>query len=125
MLKVLLADDEPVILRGLKKIIPWEDYGLEIIGEATNGLDLLETAKENLPDLIISDISMPGLSGIEVIEQMRKLDLSTKFIFVSAYNDSAHINTAKEYGAEDYLIKPINKDELEQVIVRTIKAIAS
>ncbi|MEH7121600.1 response regulator, partial [Neobacillus vireti] len=98
MLKVLLADDEPVILRGLKKLIPWEKYGLEIIGESTNGVDLLKSAKENSPDLIISDISMPGLSGIDVIKHMRKLDFSTIFIFVSAYNDSSLINTAKEYG---------------------------
>ncbi|MFP3126567.1 response regulator [Ectobacillus funiculus] len=120
MLKVLLADDEPIILRGLKKIIPWESYGFEIIGDATNGVDLLETAKEKLPDLIISDICMPGLSGMDVIQHAKKLNLKTKFIFVSAFSDSALIKAAKDYGAHAYLVKPIKKDELEQAVLKAI-----
>jgi two-component system, response regulator YesN len=117
---VLLADDEPVIIRGLKKIIPWNKYGLEIIGDASNGIELLKNVKEKSPDLIISDISMPGLSGMDVIKQARELNLPAKFIFVSAFSDSYLKETAKDYGAYAYLVKPINKVELEKAVLSAI-----
>jgi two-component system, response regulator YesN len=117
----MLADDEPVILRGLRKIIPWNKYGLEIIGDATNGIDLLKNAKEKAPDIIISDITMPGLSGMDVIQQARQLNLPAKFIFVSAYSDSELKEAAKDYGAYAYLVKPINKVELEQAVIKVLE----
>jgi two-component system response regulator YesN len=120
MLKVLLADDEPVILRGLRKLIPWDHYGLEIIGSVTNGVDLLKSTLENTPDIVISDICMPGMSGIDVIKHLNKSNRTTKFIFISAYSDTKIINNAKENGAEAYLVKPIKKTELEQALSKTL-----
>jgi two-component system, response regulator YesN len=120
MLKVLLADDEPVILRGLRKLIPWDHYGLEIIGTVTNGVDLLKSTLENTPDIVISDICMPGMSGIDVIKHLNKSNRTTKFIFISAYSDTKIINNAKENGAEAYLVKPIKKIELEQALSKTL-----
>jgi two-component system, response regulator YesN len=120
MLKVLLADDEPVILRGLRKLIPWDHYGLEIIGSVTNGVDLLKSTLENTPDIVISDICMPGMSGIDVIKHLNKSNRTTKFIFISAYSDTKIINNAKENGAEAYLVKPIKKIELEQALSKTL-----
>jgi two-component system, response regulator YesN len=120
MLKVLLADDEPVILRGLRKLIPWDHYGLEIIGTVTNGVDLLKSTLENTPDIVISDICMPGMSGIDVIKHLNKSNRTTKFIFISAYSDTKIIDNAKENGAEAYLVKPIKKIELEMAISKTL-----
>jgi two-component system, response regulator YesN len=120
MLRVLLADDEPVILRGLRKLIPWDHYGLEIIGTVTNGVDLLKSTLENKPDIVISDICMPGMSGIEVIKHLNKSNRTTKFIFISAYSDTKIIDNAKENGAEAYLVKPIKKIELELAISKTL-----
>jgi two-component system, response regulator YesN len=120
MLKVLLADDEPVILRGLRKLIPWDHYGLEIIGTVTNGVDLLKSTLENTPDIVISDICMPGMSGIDVIKHLNKSNRTTKFIFISAYSDTKIIDNAKENGAEAYLVKPIKKVELEKALSKTL-----
>jgi two-component system, response regulator YesN len=120
MLKVLLADDEPVILRGLRKLIPWDHYGLEIIGTVTNGVDLLKFTLENTPDIVISDICMPGMSGIDVIKHLNKSNRTTKFIFISAYSDTKIIDNAKENGAEAYLVKPIKKVELEKALSKTL-----
>jgi two-component system, response regulator YesN len=120
MIKVLLADDEPVILRGLRKLIPWDHYGLEIIGTVTNGVDLLKSTLENTPDIVISDICMPGMSGIDVIKHLNKSNRTTRFIFISAYSDTKIIDNAKENGAEAYLVKPIKKIELEQVLSKTL-----
>lgn len=121
MLKVMLADDEPVILRGLRKLVPWEKYGLEIIGTANNGIDLLKKAKQQLPHIIISDISMPGLTGMDVIHQISRLNLPIKFIFISANSDPALIKAAEEFGAVDYLLKPIKKEKLDRAILRSVK----
>jgi two-component system, response regulator YesN len=87
MIRLLLADDEPMIIRGLRKLIPWEEYGVEIIGSVNNGMDLIQAVEEKSPDIIISDVCMPGLSGVDVIRKLRELNLNTKVIFISGYQE--------------------------------------
>jgi two-component system, response regulator YesN len=122
-MRLLLADDEPVILRGLKKLLPWNEYGLEIIGEANNGLELLKSVEELTPEIIISDICMPGLTGVDVIKKIRELNMNTKVIFVSGFEEFSYVKEAMKNGAIDYLVKPINKIELEKVIMHTVSLI--
>jgi two-component system response regulator YesN len=119
MLKLLLADDEPVILRGLAKLIPWEKHGVQIVGEAGNGDELLQAILEMSPDIVISDIAMPGLSGIDVLRKLKELGKSTKVIFISAYQEFAYARDAVSYGAVDYLIKPVDRIKLEEVLGKT------
>ncbi|QYR19469.1 response regulator [Paenibacillus sp. sptzw28] len=122
-IKVLLADDEPVILRGLKKLIPWEELGLEIVGEAYDGVELRQLLEKCSPDLIISDICMPGCSGIDVIKDINASRRPVKVVFISAYQEFSYAQDAVKYGAVDYLVKPVDKLQLEQVILKTVALI--
>ena len=89
MWKVIIADDEKIILNGLKKLIKWEELDAEIVGEAGTGTELLELIKERKPDLVVSDIKMPGATGLEVIAELEGGEVQPKFIFISAYQDFA------------------------------------
>lgn len=122
-LTVFLADDERVILRGLKKLIDWEALGLELAGEAIRGDELLQAVLERAPDIVIADISMPGMTGIEVLKRLAELGKQTKVIFISAYREFSYAQAALTYGAVDYVIKPVDRRKLEQILLRTAHAI--
>lgn len=83
MLKVLIADDEQLICSMIKKMIDWEGRGLELAGMANNGLDVLAQIRELRPDIVITDIRMPGLTGLELIEEAMKIDDALDFIIIS------------------------------------------
>ncbi|MFB9277818.1 response regulator [Cohnella cellulosilytica] len=120
---VVLADDEPLILKGLGKLIPWEEYGMEIVGLAYDGKELLETIEALKPDIVISDISMPHYSGIDIIKEIKRRELPIKTVFISAYQEFSYARDAVAYGAVDYLVKPVKKTELEAVIAKTLSLI--
>ncbi|MGC5772544.1 response regulator [Paenibacillus pabuli] len=115
-IKLLIADDEPVILRGLKKLIFWEQLGFRIVGEANDGTELRDLIRKHEPQLIISDISMPGGSGIEVMTELNEQGYNGKVIFISAFQEFGYARQAIHLGALDYLVKPINKNQLERVV---------
>ncbi len=122
MWKVLLADDEVVILEGLKKLIPWEGMGLEIVGDATDGETLLEQIRLLKPDIVITDVRMPRMTGTEVIESLTEEESSNiKFIFISAYQEFRYIKTAMSKGAVDYLLKPVRRKDLTEVLQKTLE----
>lgn len=87
MLKLVLADDEPVIVRGIKKLVDWEKLGILIVGEYENGGSAMEGILGLKPDIALLDISMPGMDGIEILKNIRRLNLSTKVIFISGFQD--------------------------------------
>ncbi|KRE98478.1 AraC family transcriptional regulator [Paenibacillus sp. Soil766] len=116
MLNAILADDEPIIIKGLKKLIPWEELGIAIIGEAMTGRSLMEQIVLKQPDLVITDISMPDGSGIDVIKEVQKQQLRTKIIFISAYQEFSYAKDALAFGAVDYLVKPIEKSLLLEAV---------
>ncbi|WP_019909127.1 response regulator [Paenibacillus sp. HW567] len=123
MIKILLADDEPIIIKGLRKLIDWDALGMEIAGQAYDGSELLQQLEVISPDLIISDIKMPNLSGIDIIKTIKERELQIKVIFISAYQEFNYARDAVAYGALDYLLKPIRKPQLEQVLRRAAQLI--
>ncbi|MGO4273209.1 response regulator, partial [Paenibacillus sp. TAF58] len=122
-IRMILADDEPVILRGLKMIIDWDELGIEIAGSACDGNELLALLESCEPDLIVSDICMPGLSGIDVLKHIEASERTTKVVFISAYKEFSYAQDALKYGALDYLVKPVNTSQLEQVIKKAVSLI--
>lgn len=112
MLKILIVDDEEAIREGLKTIIKWEDRGFYICGEASNGIDGLAKCSELLPDLIIADIKMPGIDGLQMIEELRTRSMKSKVILLTGYSEFLYAKKALELGASSYLLKPIDEDEL-------------
>ncbi len=120
MLKLLIADDEHRVCQLIEKIIPWEEYDVKLTGVAYNGIDAFELIKELQPDIVITDIRMPGYDGISLIEKTRKLDSDISFIIVSGYRDFEYAQKALKFGAEDYLLKPISGDELKRIVQKVI-----
>lgn len=120
MYRVIIADDEKIILNGLKKLIDWEKLGIEIVGEATNGKTQLQLIEERKPDLVISDIMMPGMTGLEVIAALEEINVKPKFIFISGYQEFAYAKEALSRGAVDYLLKPVSRKALEQSVKKAI-----
>lgn len=118
MYRVLIADDEPWVAYGISKIIDWQEEGFEIAGEAHDGLSALEFIREQKPDIVISDIRMPGLDGIQLMDALRKEGIDAEIIIVSGYADFDYAKHAIQYGAFDYLLKQIDKQELLATVRR-------
>lgn len=112
-LRILLAEDEFLVLMGLKSNV--EQLGYHVVGEATNGESAVELALEKKPDLIIMDINMPNLDGIEAIQKINE-KLYIPSIIVSGYHDDALIKRATDAGVLYYLIKPIDIKDLQIAI---------
>lgn len=121
MYKVLLVDDEYMIVRGLQKLIPWEEPGFEIVGTAGNGQEALEFVKRQKVDIVITDVTMPILSGIDFLKQSQKESIFFRFIVLSGYQEFEYVKESIQMGAENYLIKPINKEELMETLKKCIK----
>lgn len=116
MYKLYLLDDEPFILEGLKYIIDWEEYGFNVVGTSSNGEDGFNFIKNEDVDLIITDIMMPKMTGLELISNLKKINHNAKFIVLSAFQEFQYAKEAISMGAENYLTKPIDEDELIQTI---------
>ncbi|MGG5462731.1 response regulator [Clostridium sp. B9] len=123
MYKVMLADDENLILQGLENIIEWEELGLEIVNKASNGQEAIDKFKENPVDIVVTDINMPQVTGLELLKELKKLSSDVKFIILSGYDDFSYAKKAIELGVENYILKPIDEEELEKTLVNTINKI--
>ncbi|MCK0473146.1 response regulator transcription factor [Halalkalibacter sp. APA_J-10(15)] len=115
--KVILVDDEQFVRIGLKNLINWEDCGYEVCAEADNGEGALQKIEEYEPDVVITDIRMPVLDGLELIRSViEEKRLNTKFIILSGYSDFKYAQKAVRYGVYDFILKPIEKEELEDTL---------
>lgn len=112
MYRMVIADDEPFIIKGLKVMVDWEKLNVKIVGEAENGKKLLQLINDLKPDIVISDIEMPELKGLDIIRTVKEQGLATKVILLSAYQEFSYAKDALTYGAIDYLIKPVLKEDL-------------
>lgn len=123
MYKVLLIDDEAVILEGLKTLIDWDRLGTEIVDVARDGEEGLKKIEQHSPDIVISDIAMPNCSGIELLQKTKELDKEIKVILLSGYQEFEYARAAVRYGAVEYLLKPVSAEELERVVTKTVDSI--
>ncbi|SFH56563.1 response regulator transcription factor [Pisciglobus halotolerans] len=121
MYQALLVDDEYMILAGLQKIINWGDFQISIVGTASNGKEALDFVEKNSIDIVITDVTMPLLSGIDFVYEARKRGYHFKFIILSGYQEFEYAQKSLQLGAASYLLKPINKKELEHSLNKIIK----
>jgi two-component system response regulator YesN len=120
MTKVLIVDDEKYVRMGIRSETDWALIGCEVVGEAANGIEGLEAAETLRPDLVISDIRMPKMDGIEMAEKIIEKCPGTKVIFLTAYNEFEYARQAIRIGVSDYLLKPFQDGELEGSIQRLL-----
>ena len=109
-----------VIVNGLKKLIDWGSLNIQIVGDAKDGRKLKELILAEEPDLVITDIMMPKMTGLEVISWYREIGTKTKFVFISGYQEFSYAQEAIRNGAVDYLLKPVGRRDLEDAVKKAI-----
>ena len=113
---IILADDEQQILYGMKNGIDWESLGFSVVGTAQNGKEALELIEEHHPDLLISDIKMPFMDGLELSKTIHENYINTKIILFSGWDDFEYARTAISYGVSQYIMKPIDYNEMQKLL---------
>lgn len=124
MFKLMIADDEPRIRRGLRKALIWERLGVEIVGEAEDGEVALKLAEETSPDIILLDICMPFLNGLDLIRKLNAVNRSFIIIIITGHDEFEYIQQSIKLKIFDYILKPVNKDKLKDSIIRAIQELA-
>lgn len=117
--KLLLVDDEHIVRYGISNIIPWSHYHIQII-QASNGEEALNLIDKVNPDFILTDIKMPGIDGLELIEKVTKKDKRIIFAILSGYSDFDYARKAMTFGVKYYLLKPAEEDEIINVVKKLI-----
>ncbi len=115
-MKVLIADDEPVVREGLRSIIDWDKLGFVVCGEAQTGTECLEKMLDLKPELVLLDIKMPMMHGLDVAEQAKIQGFRGRIIIISGYSDFKYAQSAIRFGVNFYLLKPIDEEELEDAV---------
>lgn len=119
-MKIFFVDDEALTLQYLEKILDWDSLNIQIIGTASNGQEALKAIEQDLPDVLITDIRMPVMDGISLIDEVRKFSENIKIIVLSAYSDFEYARKVFSSGISGYLVKPIDEDKLLELIKKTI-----
>ncbi|NGM83447.1 response regulator [Paenibacillus sp. 7124] len=115
MYKVLITDDEWLIREGLKQTIDWQALECEIVAEASNGEQSLQAVKEHKPDILLTDIRMPSMDGMQLAEEAQRIHPKLRIIFLTGFDDFTYAQQAVKLKAADYILKPTNPDELVEV----------
>ncbi len=123
MYKVLIIDDESIIRKGIKNIINWKQLDCEVCADASDGIEGIELIRKYLPEIIITDIRMPGLDGLSMIKQVKSIVPNTKIIILTGYRDFDYVQEAIKCGAFDFLLKPSKIEELTAVLTRAVNEI--
>ena len=118
MIRVVIADDEARICQLIIALGAWDRLGVEVAGVAQNGVEALELVRSTAADMLITDIRMPGRSGLELIEQVRQISPNIKIIIISGYASFEYAQRALKNGVNDYLLKPINRQALNEAVER-------
>ena len=118
MLKVLVVEDEEMIRKGIVLAVDWAALDCVVVGEASNGAQALEAVERYDPSLIITDLKMPVMDGLEMLRQLRERGNNAFVIILTAYDSFAYAQTALRLGAVDFLLKPFHDGELEQAVTR-------
>lgn len=125
MIKVLIVEDEDIIRRGLVYTFNWLEIGggCIIVAEASNGVEGLEKIQKHKPDLVITDIKMPKMSGLEMIENAKAQGFSFESVILTSFSDFGYAKKSIDLKVEDYILKPVNEEKLKSVIAKIAKGI--
>lgn len=116
MYRVVLVDDEPWSLKGLSKIVNWEEMGFQVVALYSSGTDALKEIRELRPDVLFTDYRMPDMNGIELIKKVREFGFHVEYVIVSAYSDFEIAKKAIYYDTCNYILKPLRRDEIIETL---------
>lgn len=114
MYTIVVADDEEELRRAIIRKIDWESIGFRVVGEAENGIEALELVEREEPDLLLTDIRMPFVSGIELARQVREVRPTTQIAFLSGFDEFSYAQQAIQYNIISYMLKPITMTDLTE-----------
>ncbi|CAM3603473.1 response regulator transcription factor [Marinicrinis lubricantis] len=120
MYKVLLVDDERMILEGISRMVDWASEGAELSGTARNGIEAMDWICEHTPDIVITDIRMPGMDGLQLVEKCKEHDESIECILLSGFNEFDYARQAMRFGVKHYLLKPCSEQAIQKVLREVI-----
>lgn len=125
MIKLVIVDDEKITREGLHQYIPWKDLGVDVVEVAGDGYEALEIAERLQPDIILTDVRMPEMNGIELAGKLRELLPQCTILFLSAFADKEYLKSAIHLKALHYLEKPVNREEVKTAIKEAVQAIVA
>lgn len=115
-MKMMIIDDELNIRKGIRYGIPWAEFGIENVRDYSSGEEALNGFSQYLPDIVISDIKMDGMTGLEFLRKAKEIKPDVKTIFISGYADFEYVVQAMKLGAVDYELKPLNNEKLMNIV---------
>lgn len=121
MLKVMIVEDEELILQGVRNIIDWEALGLDVVHMAHDGAEALELWEKEPVQIVVTDISMPEMDGLALLRKIRETDDQVRFIILTGYDEFSYAREAVRLDVENYILKPINEEELKRQLRETIQ----
>lgn len=116
MFKVVIIDDEPIIVEGISRVVPWSDYNCEVVETACSGMEGLEVIRRVRPDIIFTDISMPGMDGLTMIAALRVEFPDMLIAILTGYRDFDYAQKAIRLGVNRFLLKPSNMEEIKEAL---------
>ena len=120
-MQVLIVDDEPYMVDYLRKLVDWEQYGFEHVYTAGGGSMARDMLDKYQPELLITDIRMPKISGLDLCRHIFEKKYPTKVMILSGYGEFEYAKQAIQYGVSEYLLKPILKDEFEEILEKMLE----
>lgn len=125
MFKVVIIDDEPIIRKGLRNIVNWKQFDCTVCAEANDGLSACGIIRDILPDIILTDIKMPGMDGLSMVHQIKDMVPDSKIIIITGYRDFEYARDALKYGVFDFILKPTRIEELNAVVAKAVRELKS
>lgn len=121
MKKVMIVEDEELILQGIRNIIDWEALGLDVVHMAHDGMEALELWEKEPVHIVVTDISMPEMDGLILLRKIREMDEQVRFIILTGYDEFSYAREAVRLDVENYILKPVNEEELERQLRETVQ----
>ena len=116
--KVLLVDDEEEVRNAIEQRISWEELGFEVIGKAQNGVKAMEIAEKLQPDVVITDIKMPYMNGLELARNLKEENPGVRILILTGFDEFEYAKEAVHLEIEEYILKPVNANELSECLKR-------
>lgn len=120
IIRVVIIDDNRLAVQSILKVTDWKGLGCKVVGTAYDGISGLDLVNREHPDIVVTDIRMPGYDGLNMISQLREMGEETSFIIISGYNEFEYAKRALKLGVSDFLVKPITKEKIEEAITNVI-----